>query len=77
MGAILAPILIGALVSLQLPLEQNFMAIGFAGLLGAIAVMLIDHGRSAATHRDDAAKEAERVGAASATSAVPAAGARS
>ncbi len=47
LGAILAPILIGTLVSLDLGLEQNFMAIGFAGLLGAIAVMLINHQRSA------------------------------
>ena len=31
-GAIVAPILIGGLVSLELPLEQNFMAIGLAGL---------------------------------------------
>ena len=34
-GAILAPILIGALVALKLPLEQNFMAIGLAGLTGS------------------------------------------
>lgn len=42
-GAILAPIMIGALVALNLPLEQNFMAIGLAGLLGMIAVVLINH----------------------------------
>jgi MFS transporter, AAHS family, benzoate transport protein len=58
MGAILAPILIGFLVSLNLPLEQNFMAIGLAGLLGMIAVMLINHGLSASTHHYDATKEA-------------------
>ena len=46
-GAILAPIVIGIIVSLNLPLEQNFMVIALAGLLGMIAVMLIDHGRSA------------------------------
>jgi AAHS family benzoate transporter-like MFS transporter len=75
LGAILAPILIGALVSLQLPLEQNFMAIGFAGLLGAIAVMLINHTLPASTHHYDAAREAEEVDAASATAGTPAIGA--
>ena len=58
MGAILAPILIGVLVALNLPLEQNFMAIGLAGLLGMIAVMLIDQRLSASTHHYDATKEA-------------------
>jgi AAHS family benzoate transporter-like MFS transporter len=58
-GAILAPIVIGALVALKLPLEQNFMAIGLAGLLGTVAVMLIDHRKSASTHHVDAAKESE------------------
>ena len=42
-GGILAPIMIGALVALNLPLEQNFMAIGLAGLLRMIAVVLINH----------------------------------
>jgi AAHS family benzoate transporter-like MFS transporter len=42
-GAILAPVMIGALVALDLPLEQNFIAIGLAGLLGMIAVVLINH----------------------------------
>jgi AAHS family benzoate transporter-like MFS transporter len=46
-GAIAAPVLIGWLVSLKLPLEQNFLAIGLAGLIGALAVMLINHSRSA------------------------------
>ena len=59
MGAILAPILIGGLVALKLPLEQNFMAIGLAGLLGMIAVMFIDHGLCASAHRHDATKESE------------------
>src|SRR5262245_8990709 len=47
LGAILGPILIGTLVALQLPLAQNFMAIGMAGVIGAVAVMLIDHRLSA------------------------------
>lgn len=43
LGAIIAPVLIGALVALQLPLEQNFFGIAVAGLIGAVAVMLINH----------------------------------
>jgi len=42
-GGILAPIIIGAIVALELPLEQNFLAIGLAGLLGMIAVALVNH----------------------------------
>lgn len=57
LGAILGPILIGGLVALQLPLEQNFMAIGVAGLIGAVAVMMIDHRRSASTVHVDATLE--------------------
>jgi AAHS family benzoate transporter-like MFS transporter len=77
LGAILAPILIGAVVSLQLPLEQNFLAIGVVGLLGMIAVMLINHGLSASTHHYDAAKEAEQAGAASDAPGMPTTRARS
>ena len=58
LGAILGPILIGGLVALQLPLEQNFMAIGVAGLIGAVAVMMINHRLSASTHHLDATLEA-------------------
>lgn len=36
-GAILAPILIGALVSMALPLEQNFMAIAIPAVIAVIA----------------------------------------
>ncbi|RZL59835.1 MAG: MFS transporter [Variovorax sp.] len=61
MGAILAPILIGGLVALKLPLEQNFLAIGLAGLLGMIAVMLIDHRLCASTHHHDATKESDSI----------------
>jgi AAHS family benzoate transporter-like MFS transporter len=56
LGAIIAPVLIGTLVSLQLPLEQNFMAIGVAGLLGTIAVMLINHRLSAASRHKNASQ---------------------
>jgi MFS transporter, AAHS family, benzoate transport protein len=57
LGAILGPILIGGLVALKLPLEQNFMAIGVAGVVGAVAVMLINHRLSASTHHLDATRE--------------------
>jgi AAHS family benzoate transporter-like MFS transporter len=48
-GAILAPILIGFLVAMGLPLAQNFMAIAVPGLIAALAVLMIDHGRSASS----------------------------
>ena len=55
-GGILAPILIGMLVAMKLPIEQNFMAIGLAGLLATVAVMLIDHGRSTSGYDVDTQK---------------------
>jgi len=57
-GAILAPLLIGLLVSLKLPLEQNFIAIATAGALGAIALAFINHRASASTHHPDAVRDA-------------------
>ena len=45
-GAIIAPVLIGWLVSINLPLEQNFMAIAVAGVLGAAAVTMVNQSRS-------------------------------
>lgn len=47
LGAIAAPMLIGVIVSLKLPLQQNFLVIGAAGLVGALALACINHGRSA------------------------------
>lgn len=47
-GAILAPILIGMLVGMRLPLQQNFVAIAIPAVIGMVAVLLIQHGRSAA-----------------------------
>lgn len=64
-GAILAPILIGALVALKLPLEQNFMAIAAAGLIGMIAVLMIDHRFYASAHHYDATKEGPQIDASS------------
>lgn len=46
-GAILAPILIGVLVGMNLPLQQNFIAIAIPAVVGMIAVLLIHHDRSA------------------------------
>nr|WP_315595201.1 aromatic acid/H+ symport family MFS transporter [uncultured Cupriavidus sp.] len=46
-GAILAPIVIGMLVGMNLPLQQNFVAIAIPAVIGMVAVLLIDHRRSA------------------------------
>jgi AAHS family benzoate transporter-like MFS transporter len=47
-GAILAPIVIGTLVGMALPLQQNFIAIAIPAVIAAVAVSLIRHGKSAA-----------------------------
>jgi len=52
-GAILAPIVIGTLVGLALPLEQNFMAISIPAVIATIAVLFIDHGRSASANYEE------------------------
>lgn len=62
-GGVFAPVLIGWLVSLKLPLEQNFFAIGIAGAIGTVAVMLINHSRSASTQAGDATIPLARAGA--------------
>jgi AAHS family benzoate transporter-like MFS transporter len=54
-GAILAPIVIGSLVAMALPLEQNFLAIGLPAVIAAVAVFCIQHGRAAQAHRSDSA----------------------
>jgi MFS transporter, AAHS family, benzoate transport protein len=46
-GAILAPIVIGILVSMSLPLQKNFLAMAIPAVIAVIAVLLIDHKRSA------------------------------
>jgi len=55
-GAILAPILIGVLVGMNLPLRQNFMAIAIPAVIGMVAVLLINHGRSASAQMVDAGR---------------------
>lgn len=52
-GAIIAPIIIGVLVGMNLPLQQNFIAIAIPAVVGMLAVLLIDHRRSASAHRAD------------------------
>jgi AAHS family benzoate transporter-like MFS transporter len=52
-GAILAPIVIGMLVAMQLPLAQNFLAVAVPALMAMVAILLIDDSRSAASHRQD------------------------
>jgi AAHS family benzoate transporter-like MFS transporter len=56
-GAILAPILIGVLVGMSLPLQQNFMAIAIPAVIGMVAVLMIQHGRSASAHHEDVSAE--------------------
>ena len=46
-GAILAPIVIGTLVGMALPLQQNFQAMAVPAVIAAVSVALIRHGRSA------------------------------
>ena len=55
-GGIIAPVGIGVLVSMKLPLEQNFLAIAAVAMVGAIAVAFINHGLSASAHNYDATK---------------------
>ncbi len=57
-GAILAPIVIGTLVGMALPLEQNFMAIAIPAMIAAIAVAFIHHGRSSGAQHASSDKAA-------------------
>lgn len=52
-GAIVAPMLIGLIVSLKLPLEHNFMVIGVAGIASALALACINHDKSASKQHAD------------------------
>ena len=56
-GAIIAPVLIGWLVGLNLVPQQNFVAIAVVGVISVIAVALINHNVSASTHHIDAVAE--------------------
>jgi MFS transporter, AAHS family, benzoate transport protein len=65
-GAIIAPVLIGWLVGLNLVPQQNFVAIAVVGVTGVIAVALINHNVSASTHHIDTVAEREAEALASA-----------
>ena len=60
-GAILAPIVIGVIVGMNLPLEKNFMAIAIPAAIAAISILLVHHGRSdlALQHRRNSAALSE------------------
>jgi len=58
-GAILAPIVIGYLVSLKLPLGQNFLAMAVPAVIATLAISLIDHRRSASGRREPGREAAE------------------
>jgi AAHS family benzoate transporter-like MFS transporter len=53
-GAILAPIVIGTLVGMALPLQQNFMAIAIPAVIAMIAASMINHSRSASAGHQSA-----------------------
>ena len=57
-GAILAPIVIGSVVAMALPLEQNFLVIAVPALIAALAVFCIQHSRAAQAHSDTSAVNA-------------------
>jgi AAHS family benzoate transporter-like MFS transporter len=42
---------------MNLPLQQNFIAIAIPAVIGMLAVLLIDHRRSASAHRADVSAE--------------------
>ena len=56
-GAILAPIVIGTLVGMALPLQQNFLAIAIPAVIATIAVSLINHSRAESAHHEDVSAE--------------------
>jgi AAHS family benzoate transporter-like MFS transporter len=52
LGAITAPVLVGTLVGMELPLAHDFHAIAIPAVIAAIAISAIDHRRSASSHLD-------------------------
>jgi AAHS family benzoate transporter-like MFS transporter len=52
LGAITAPVLVGALVGMELPLVHDFYAIAIPAVVAAIAIFAIDHRRSASSRLD-------------------------
>ena len=49
-GAITAPILIGVLVGMELPLEKNFLAIAIPAAIASLSILLVNHGHSDLVH---------------------------
>ncbi|WP_323985687.1 MFS transporter [Pseudomonas canadensis] len=60
LGAILAPIMIGVLMSMSMSLQGNFLAIALPGVLAALAVALINHSRSANQDRSSEVTSASK-----------------
>ena len=56
-GAIVAPIVIGALVGMALPLHLNFIAIAVPAVIAALAVLMIDHRRGAGVQAGEHGQE--------------------
>ncbi|WP_126227703.1 MFS transporter [Burkholderia ambifaria] len=56
-GAILAPVMIGALVGMSLPLKQNFVAIAIPSVIAAVAMLCVNHNRRAAMKPSSLASE--------------------
>lgn len=52
LGAITAPVLVGALVGMELPLVHDFYAIAIPAVIAATAIFAIDHRRSASCRLD-------------------------
>jgi len=49
LGAILAPIVIGTIVNLNMPLQSNFIAIAIPAIVAAFTISLVQHSRSDST----------------------------
>lgn len=55
-GGILAPIVIGVIMGMELPMQQNFMAVAIPAAVAVLTVLLVQHGRSdLVRHRSAAA----------------------
>jgi AAHS family benzoate transporter-like MFS transporter len=54
-GAIIAPVLTGWIITLALPLKHNFMVIASAGLVGALAITCVNSARADSARSKDAA----------------------
>jgi MFS transporter, AAHS family, benzoate transport protein len=58
-GGALGPVTIGWIVGLNLAPQQNLMAIAVFGVIGAIAIALVNHSASASAHHIDAVNGGE------------------